>query len=448
MPKNSYKSDSGGFRERKHQSGVYAGGALFVPTEDMWIAHKLAHPAIGVRPLARASLRDDGSTVSLGLLNRWRRDDKHPDWFEGWLLRGDPPPTGVTIARSAQVRACRLAWDWVRHCHAAGLSPQVYVRWIRLRLLPSFDWIKWLFGGPAPDGAFIVTEAARKLRREGSQGAICRGAKPEVDKSTLLKWKRSEVLREALEAITEAVAGNTPLRGVQGFDQLDPRTRAVMLRYAKSATVASICERARLSTSSHQSLCREARRLGVEVQLRQYLTCTGRYGRHTNGRAGPDPDNENFFVPTPEMLRFQKVAGAAMAEHKIWALRSLPGFDEWFWDWTMPRPKYGKRLAVPPAAESPASGHLAPDASKVRNGSNGSAPRKQRGGRHRTDAVQELYRFCYERLASGAKRSIIRREAADQFARRASPPKSDEAVTVYACRYAKREGKPWPLPRG
>lgn len=57
------------------------------------------------------------------------------------------------------------------------------------------------------------------------------------------------------------------------------------------------------------------------------------------GSLGPD-----FYRLAPKMRDFREVAEAQWMEQRISRFTILPGFDDWFLDWTMPRAMYGRRL--------------------------------------------------------------------------------------------------------
>jgi hypothetical protein len=260
-------------------------------------------------------------------------------WFLDWLRHGKKAPADVIIPTLRNIRGCRAAWDWIRHCLQAEIHPGTYVLWMVRRMVPGLSWRRWLYGAPAPEGVFVVPVAARRLRKEASQKGICAGAG--LDESTILKWKKSDALKAALQALVSVVAEGQSPETVEQWMSLDPRTREAMLAYAKAATRGAVLRRAGLDASKHSALFRAARLCGAEELLQQYVTCTGPFAKEKNRQAGLAA--ENFFIPSQDMLAFRKVAAAAMARHRVWSLKSLPGFDAWFDDWTMPRDKLGSR---------------------------------------------------------------------------------------------------------
>jgi len=47
------------------------------------------------------------------------------------------------------------------------------------------------------------------------------------------------------------------------------------------------------------------------------------------------------------MLAFRHVASKEMARQQIWTLTDIPGFYDWFFDWTIPMPWRGQRITLP-----------------------------------------------------------------------------------------------------
>src|SRR5262249_30227897 len=85
----------------------------------------------------------------------------------------------------------------------------------------------------------------------------------------------------------------------------------------------------------------EARRAGFHDELTKYLNQEGDYRRAKTRQSGLVAPR--FFIPSPAMIAFRKRASQVMAEQRVWHLHRLPGFDEWFADWTRPRAVLGKR---------------------------------------------------------------------------------------------------------
>jgi hypothetical protein len=133
-----------------------------------------------------------------------------------------------------------------------------------------------------------------------------------------------------------------------------------------------------------------------------------------------------------------------MARQSVWALQDLPCFWEWFLDWTTPLPKHGRRLEVPQReiGSRPTAGAATPTAPTTIGSAKSSS--NPRSGRPRSAETAAVYQFCYESYG-GAKRSIIRRRAAEVFGVPRAP-KDDAAVTIYARRYAEDNNLPWPVP--
>jgi hypothetical protein len=54
----------------------------------------------------------------------------------------------------------------------------------------------------------------------------------------------------------------------------------------------------------------------------------------------------NFFIPTPTMRKFREQAKKEATKQNIWSLVNLPGFDDWFLDWTRGKAHQGKSYQV------------------------------------------------------------------------------------------------------
>jgi hypothetical protein len=189
----------------------------------------------------------------------------------------------------------------------------------------------------------LVPPELKKLRKEQSQAGISIAAG--IDKSTLYIWKSNQAKNEAFEAVLSAVARHRSVGGNYGWNQLDPRTKAAMMKYAKAATLKNCCARAGMTVSQYHNLIRCAKRLNVEAALLDYLNCEGEHRQEKNMQAGLIA--HNLFVASKDMLSFRSVASQVADEQRICALKDVPMITQWFYDWAMPRGVEGRRLALP-----------------------------------------------------------------------------------------------------
>jgi hypothetical protein len=159
-------------------------GENFAPTEAMLAFRQQS----GVRAIARGSARvtawvtapwsrPPGDNVSHSVVCSWLRRYETLPWFRRWLLMGEAPPQGITVATARQIRRCRKAWDYVAHCSRAGISAQTYLAWFRRGQIPDVAWVRWLYGAPPPATAFIINAALQRLRRQ----MACTGARDIAD---------------------------------------------------------------------------------------------------------------------------------------------------------------------------------------------------------------------------------------------------------------------------
>jgi hypothetical protein len=478
-------------RSKDRGSALY--GALFVPTEDMWLVHEASKPEAiltraGLSPraweywetyyadhwpavrlwlyswkfakpkgvenfvprdgmetfrdhshvaaVADASIRseeqrrtswqpDYAGHVTKQLVWSWQKKHRDLEWFDPWLTRGEDAPAGITIATADQVRRCGKAWDFIGLCGRAGLTADgTYTKWIKAKRIPDPDWLKWLYGAPAPESSFVVGPALQRLRIERSLSSIRRASK--VSMTALEHWKKTPHLKARLdEAIAAGHRAHRKPAGSAWSDEwnaLPRRTRSLMLGFARARSAGECCERAEVTRSHADNLLVEARQRGVEKDLREFLGLDGKYHEFPQrGLVRP-----NFFIPSEAMLAFRKVALEEWTVQRIAELKSLPAFEEWFLDWARPGAMDGRRPSLSAmrrqtASAVPASGSVA----------------KSKGGRPMSDLTQEVYKFCYDHfITASEKRAAVRSAAEKKFGERAPKTKAD--VRKYAIRYANR----------
>jgi hypothetical protein len=159
----------------------------------------------------------EAAGISFALIYHWLREHKHLPWFEGRLLRGKEAPANIVVATREQVRYCRDLWNYSDHCRKAGLESQkVFAKWIEIGVIPSLEWLKWLYGGPVPAGSLVVPASIQRLRQERTILKISRAAG--LDKTTYYDWMKDPSKKAAIEFI-EAL---TPR--LDGDPQPAPRT--------------------------------------------------------------------------------------------------------------------------------------------------------------------------------------------------------------------------------
>lgn len=65
-----------------------------------------------------------------------------------------------------------------------------------------------------------------------------------------------------------------------------------------------------------------------------------------------------------------------------------------------------------------------------------------------SQATFQVYKACYDGMASGKTLKVVLREVRERFPPpKHRPPRRVQDVSIYAKRYAIRAGKPWPIPR-
>src|SRR5262249_49641119 len=289
-----------------------------------------------ISAITRSALRTNiagtsrrGRHVSDEMIPYWLKKHQQLSWFKNWLLRGEKPPHNVTIPTKDQIARCRKAWDYIGLCADVNIAEVTYRTWLDLGLIPDIGWLKWLYGAPPPAGSFVVGDALQTLKAALSLRGVCAAAAVSVN--TPARWETAG-LRWALDEARGAARRPGPKPEgpptlSERWNQLDVRTRLHMWKYALAESKAACRKEIALNG---------ARREGFRDELQKSLDQEGDYRRAKTRQSGLVAPR--FFIPSPAMIAFRKRAGQVMAEQQIWHFHNLPGFDEWFADWTRPRP--------------------------------------------------------------------------------------------------------------
>lgn len=289
--------------------------------------------------------------VSVPLICSWFDSLAEHEWFRPWLLRGQRVPDEVTVATRELVRRARRAWDYVAHLRATGVRDRgTYPRW--LAEFPNQSYLRWLYGGPNPEGVFVVPLRLQRLRNESTETAICLAAEPKLGPHTPGLWRRSEFLRGLLQVLMAKASHGGTAVGPDALAKGDPRTLRAMFAYARAATVNARCVRAGLHASNYSTLIRGAERVGAKADLDLYLNAKRPQGDWRKCRS---VFSARLFVPSPAMLEFR--SGAIAAGAQVLFAADLPGLEEWFLDWVVPRATSGRRYKPPAIADK--AGHAA-----------------------------------------------------------------------------------------
>src|SRR5437660_3476909 len=104
-------------KRKKSWPGLYAGGTLFAPTEDMWLLHLAARPGMSRKDVVRAARRPQdqiatsfrrrgyGETINeQAVLVAIARHLASASWVNDWTWKGSEAPAGVTVVTTAQIR--------------------------------------------------------------------------------------------------------------------------------------------------------------------------------------------------------------------------------------------------------------------------------------------------------------------------------------------------------
>jgi hypothetical protein len=336
--------------QKQARAGFYSEGEqlLFVPTLNLWdirdaaVACDLFRNAeeLSIAELRRRIEAQLGRTFGVKFL--WDEPFKSQPWLVGWLLRSKRAPAPVWVATRPIIERCRAAWDYTAICREAGITDAVYSKWYRESLSPesclTFDepgWRRWLYGEDPPNGCFVVTKGLQRLRNESTPTNIARGAG--LHRTILARWAAESQWQEVLARAVAAArkVGGFSMRGDAAWEALDPRMREHMRAYALAATCGACCARAEVKDYTNRKLLAE--RLGVKEELQRYLSgealsSTG-ISYEKVGLVAP-----RFFIASPALWDFRTAAKNAAASQRIWQreVKDLPGYEQWFMEWTTP----------------------------------------------------------------------------------------------------------------
>jgi hypothetical protein len=292
--------------------------------------------------------------------------------------------------------------------------------WLSRRLISDLGWLQWLFGAPAPSGAFVVGLEVQRLRKEMSCKGVLRAVG--VNPATLWHWKRSP----RTSAPTKAILAGENCKQTTQWAQLPSDTQIRMEKIRKALSLRECCNRAEMSVSGYHNLVKKAERCGVRHEFEQYLKLRGKYVVNRSRQCGLVADR--FFIPTPDMLRFRDEAVQEGTKQKIWSLADLPGFKSWFMAWVTPKAHRGRRQVIAP------EGTVA----QVPGALNGT---KSKGGRPPEDQTQAIHKFCHDKYVSEDKGAATVMVLANRkFG--AETIKESSTVRLYARRYAQKHGLP------
>jgi hypothetical protein len=323
------------------------GRLLFVSTEGMWAMHNAARECRAQGREATPTnlgtvLRCSASDVSRTIWT-WRGWYRSYAWFVDWLFCAERFPPNVQVATLDMIRRCRTASDYIAHCREANVRAVNYYRWLKTGLIPNVAWFRWLYGAPPPQGFFVVRWPLVCFRQEGCEQRILKASG--VSKHALDNWMKEPIRRDALAAAQRVASAGGDFKEFanshETWSTLPVRTKKLMWKYAKAATLSARCARVGMSNHAYHHVSRDAELMGVKEELRQFLNCQEPYSdirRHRSGLIA-----KNLFVPSPGMLAFREAARKRMVEQRIWRLQGLPAFFDWFQDWAFPMSWRGQR---------------------------------------------------------------------------------------------------------
>lgn len=249
--------------------------------------------------------------VSDALLSNWRRQFKQYPWFDRWILRGETPPSDVTVVTVQQARRASRAWDFSTFCSDLGIHCDGnYVLWLRKKQIPDLRLLKWLFGFRPPEGVYIVSEALQRLRHENGWKGILMELKERgiPDQAIIWKWQGNERTAGSINSIMCGGKGEDE----EGWEKLGEETRRQMIVLQKVVSLDDCLRRAKLSKSQYYAELVEADVCLAKAELVAYLASDGRYSPPGKKRTSQDNAKRvnnrqcglvapNFFIPTRNM---------------------------------------------------------------------------------------------------------------------------------------------------
>jgi len=301
---------------------------------------------------------DGSSGCTEGAISKLLLRFRSAEWFEDWMF-GRKLPENVFILTESEIRKCREAWNYPEFFRTLGAASSKYSKWID-RFPPGaiYEWMLWLYGGPMPDGWYVVPESAYELKCRLSPGAVIKAAGV-AQSAVLNNWRkdpiRSDALADAMKAFTHCQAKyvDTYLsQHSEAWKRLEEtysgtwsatgplrRIKSAILRYAAQSTIEAACKDIGYSPSSWNDCRRKARDIGgpsLEAALVDFVmtshTRRDRRGVVANG----------LFLPSKAMLQFRKKAREIAAQKRISMVKCrIPFgcFAKLFLDWTLPRTK-------------------------------------------------------------------------------------------------------------
>jgi hypothetical protein len=248
----------------------------------------------------------------------------------------------MRVITPEEIRRCSVAWNYTRLCEDAGLSSYLnnYYIWFTRppKVLPDgtdrLAWLKWLYRDACyrHTPAFVVLPGLQAYRRRGTVEATAQAA--DISLSTVMGWLRKPALKKLLrEAVLAARKRKTPQS--KEFNQLDPRMRECMLKYAEASTKAAQCRDVGIKTQWLDEQLQEAAGRSVKEELLQYLNFKGPY-KAINLRKQYGLINGKLFIIPPAMCCFHDAAVREWSRQNLSELEDIPGFESWFVTWTTP----------------------------------------------------------------------------------------------------------------
>jgi hypothetical protein len=210
----------------------------------------------------------------------------------------------------------------------------------------------------------ILPRPFQRYREEKSLRGIYAAAG--VEAALLNYWDSSEALKAALHDVRQHVLRPkttiTPLTRTwrERHPTVNDATVGRMIALAKAETPASCLKRAQLQPSTAGLVREQARQLGIENELEQFLRFEGDYRFEMSNRSGLVAGGK-MFLASAAMWKFRDRAEELRSQCNIAQLATLPHFDDWFYDWTRPHADNGRRVELPeiasvPAAQAPPQG--------------------------------------------------------------------------------------------
>jgi len=345
-----------------------------------------------IQALLRAALRATPNALISSRVKVWLERYERMSWFQRWLLRGENAPSDVRVLTIGELQRFDRAWDYIgilrdakQNASGSGIDRSMYQRCFREEMFPTEQlagFVQWLFGGPMPQGWYIVPEWFSSLLQRLTVAGIRQAA--ELSAGFTGSCKRDATLGQALaEAVrkkgqlghkdcpawqslgdraNERIAQHNLTNGRKNviYTPIEQQ-RQCILAYAKHAQLTRALESVGKSYETWTELRAEAAlhigasaaradrqaimaaaRAALDELVQPSLPVSGGPDERApaSGRLAP-----GLYAPMPWMYSFRIAATNRRREHHISGVRDVPrsaAWQSWMLDSVIPTRQHGR----------------------------------------------------------------------------------------------------------